>query len=1489
MIQVGNETNLSAQEKRNLLAQLLQKRSKEGLTNLTVEQRRLWLLRQLEESVPTHAFKALQVDGPLDITALREALNEVVQRHEMLKASFMDIEGQPVRVIAEAAQVKLTLIELSGQAPEVRREEIQKLAVRDGRQPFDLGSPPLLRLTLVRETPKRHVLMITMHELAGDDHSLSIFMEEVMDAYVDLAGKGMTQRAVPTTRFSDFVKWQHRWLHSEEYGRQLAYWEKILSGAPMQELPSDRPRPLVRTHRGVRCSRLLSADALSGLGELSRRQGTSLSTLTLTLFKVLLSAYLGQDEVVVGLESVSRPLPEFKELVGPLTNTLVIRSDISGDPNFSSLLAQVHQTVSQAQRHKELPFAKLIEELQPQRDLSRTPLFQVKFAFRQSPEMIQRAGLMLKTLDIDIGTALFDLALLVTQMPEGLLLTMEFSTDLFELTTATRLLDVLQTLCEDVIPNPQRRISGLAGLHETDRSRLRHWNDMSATGEIDECLHHLIEGQAEVRPEAVALRFAGAQVTYGELNRRANQLAHYLQSLGVSAESRVGVLMPKGLEAVIALLGVLKAGGAYVPLDPSYPIDRLQFMLQDSHCEVLITQQTLTEVVQDAGVRMVCLDTGWKTIADFSTLNPESPVEADNLAYIIYTSGSTGRPKGVMLAHRGVVNNLLWRQKEWPLTPSDRVLQRYSFSFDPSVWATFWPLLAGACVIMPPAEGSLDLVDLTRAMVEERVTVFGAAPSVHSVLVDEPLFQACNSLRYVFSGGELLDGQLQQQLHRLPGVQLYNVYGPTEATIDCTYWFCPRVLEPTPAPIGRPIANTGIYVLNRHSKLSPVGVPGEICIRGAGLARGYVGAPGLTAEKFMPDAFSEIPGNRIYRTGDVGKWSDKGLLEFIGRTDDQVKVRGFRIELSEIARTLARHEGVREAAVIVKRATAADARLIAYYVPAEPEAAFSRAEFSNFLAERLPNYMIPDLFVSLEALPRTTTGKIDKTNLPEPEELSKTQAREFRAPRDQLETEISQIIGSVLGLDQLSIDDDIFDLGSNSLLIARIASRLSSAYQIELPVQHIFKDPTVAGVAAVVDIYQREGNGGAMIPWTIQQVAAEAELDSDITAEGLPPFESQPPARIFLTGATGYLGSFILERLLRLSSAECYCLVRAENPSHGLDRIRESMKRYRIWDDSFASRIHPVVGDIAKPDLGIAPEEFALLARDTDLIYHCGALVNFIYPYSALRAPNVLGTREVLRLATRAKLKPVHYISTVDVLLGTHMQRPFYENDDVLHHPNEIPDGYARSKLVAEKMLANAKARGIPVCVYRPGLIMGHTATGATQTNDYLLVGLKGYIELGMLAEPSIMIDFVTVDFVSAAIVHLSLQPESVGKYFHIWNPRPVHMARAYDWINSFGYHLKVVPGSVLKDKVLKEVDISNVLYPFLPLFRALRDNPPISSHDPRIMDKINLFEECRNTLEGLKRSGIECPGLDEQLAHLCLSYLVNIGFLPQPVAYAHA
>ena len=1477
--------NLTPQEERKLLLTILQQYPGGNLSNLSAEQNRVWLLHQLDPSAPLTNSFAASVCGEFDAAVLNQCAREVMARHEVLRSAFVTLGPRPVRLVAPVEFTGARIVDAESCSLDMYHDLVWRCMEEDAIAPFDLRSGTLLRMTLIRRQANLHALLLTMHQIVSDVFSPLLFITELLRRYEDRGIGGERERAENAVKFGLLMEKERGWLDGVEYDDRLRYWRQFLEDVPVLELLVDRPRPAVRKQRGaeVRCE--IGHGSLSLLRELSRAENIPPARLFLAAFKILLSWYSGQDDLTVGVITNTRDESSC-EVIGPLANVVVVRSDLSGDPHFLELLRRISR-ISDACEQQAAPFSSLVNDLQPPRDLSRTPLFQAAFVTREEPfRGLNLNSLSVSALDVHSGIATYDLTLGV-QIGDRAILSLEYNSDIFCTESIQRMLGSLRRILETVAQSPDKRLSQLMVLEESERRRfVSECNSISRTFQEETCVHQLFEEQAARMPNAVALCANQEHVTYGELARRAARVASFLRSRGAGPETRVGICLEHSPDMVVAILAVLKAGGAYVPLEPKSPSTRLEFILQDSGARFLLTSQALAPgLPRFTGT--VILEDGINTQID-----DEGPVgvpRCENLAYIIYTSGSTGRPKGVAVQHQSIVNNLLARQQMWELATADRVLQSYSFTFDPSAWATFWPLSAGACVVFPLLDGAWDSVAMARLMAQQRITVYGAAPSLHSILADEPAFRDCDSLRYIFSGGESLDGHLQSLLHHHLRADVYNVYGPTEATIDCTSWLCPRVNEPGPAPIGSPIANTGIYVVTRHLEINPEGAPGEICIGGIGLARGYVNDPSLTAEKFIPDPFSTIPGARMYRTGDIGRGMSGGVFEFIGRADDQVKVRGFRIELAEIERNIICHEAVREAAVVVRRTSPADTRIIAYIAPDESAGGAALTELAEFLGGRLPKYMIPDIFISLPALPRTASGKINRNALPAADEPLKNAQRGRRPPRDILESEIAKMIEGVLGLDQMGIDEDIFELGCNSLLIARIASRLSSAYQIDPPVQHIFKDPTVAGIAALVGTYQREGGAGVTTSYTLDQMEAEAELDPLITAEGLPPFVPQAPKYVFLTGVTGYLGAFILERLLRLTSAEFLCLVRAQDVAQGLDRIRRTMTEYRIWDESFSMRIHPVVGDLAKRNLGIPQEEFSQLARKADIIYHCGALVNFVYPYSALRGPNVIGTHEVLRLAATAKLKPVHFISTVDVLLATHMQRPFIENDDVLFNPKEIPDGYARSKWAAEKMLWTARSRGIPVAIYRPGLIMGHTQTGATQTNDYLLVGLKGYIDLGVLAEPGIMIDFVTVDFVAAAITYLSQQPESHGRYFHIWNPRPVHMSRAYDWIHSFGYRLKVVPGKVLREKVLKEVDLSSVLYPFLPIFRAMREDPPISSHDPRIVEKINLLDECRNTFRALEETEIKCPPLDERLAHLCLSYLVSSGFLPEPTALAEA
>ena len=1478
-VQVNSRTQLQL-DQRKLLFEMLQSARDESFSSLSTEQRRLWLLRQLDPSGPTHVFRAVEIRGRLHVPTLAQSADDLLNRHAILRSTFLNLGRRPARIVATSARSNVQVEDLSALSEAEYQQKLREVAERDFKKPFELHSPPLMRLTLVRRGDDRHALLLTIHQLVSDGASTSALIQELFQLYESRLAGTPSSPARLADSFASLAREEHEWLNSAEYEEALRYWREALDDVPVLHVPIDFARPSIKTHRGAAELRELNNATVAALTQVCEREGVSLELLFLAAFNALLFWYSGQDDLAVGTQAV-RPRGAG---VGPLTNTLVIRTRLSGNPSFLELVHQVRRRVEEAKSQDRMPFAQLVEVLEPERDLSRTPMFQAGFVVEEiTARDLRFETIELTPIDLSVVDGMLDLSLRAI-VGEGIRLSLEYNTDLWRANSAGSMLDRLLMMLEAIAVDDSLPLSRLFVLPDAERQLIAlDWNRTEREFPNDKCLHQLVEAQVERTPDAVAVVCGAEHLTYGELNRRAEYLAARLQRRGVGPESRVGICHDRSLETVIALLAVLKAGAAYVPLDTDLPSARLNFIVQDAGAQMVLTRREFVDNLTTSTQRIV-IDDELDADEVMASAMFRQQVTPDNLAYIIYTSGSTGSPKGVGVSHRSVVNNLTWRQSKWALSADDRVLQSISFSFDPSLWATFWPLLAGACVVLPDFGKHFDAVALARILEAERITVVGGAPSLFAVLADERETLTRTAVQFVFSGGESLGSELQRKLHDVFRAEVYNVYGPTEATIDSTYWRCSRDCEAGPAPIGVPGANTGIYLLNRYLEINPAGVLGEIFVGGQGLARGYTGHPGLTAEKFLPDPFRGEPGARMYRTGDLGKQRLDGVLEFNGRIDEQVKIRGFRIELSEIEHTLMECGDIAEAAVVITSGPSGEPRITAYVGPLQGRQAPSCDALTAFLSERLPAYMIPDIFIALDALPHTVTGKVDRRALPPPDDVRAGTALAFIHPRTPLEAEILQIVGPVLGLDRVSVEADLFALGCNSLLMARIASRLSATYQLNMPVIQIFRDPTVAGLARLIDNHLRTGKQESVQSWSEEQLAAEATLDPSITAEGLPVADYCSPRNIFLTGVTGYLGPFLVEKLLSVTDADIHCLVRATDAADGLKRIQEIMKKYRIWREEFRERIHPIAGDLSKPRLGLSEVEFTKLAGIADVIYHCGALVNFVYPYSALKAANVRGTHEILRLACREKLKAVHYTSTIDVLLAAHARRPMLETDEYIRYPKEIPDaGYPLSKLVAERMMMTARSRGIPVCVYRPSVVMGHTESGATQTNLYLMVGLKGYIDLGILPEPRFMMDFVSVDFAASTIAHISRQRESMGKYFHIWNQNPVHVKKAYEWIRSFGYDVEAVDWMELRDRVLG-VDQSNALYPFLAGFRQSGAAPaPSPTHDPAAMEGIDLSGECRNTFQAIEGTGIECPLLTERMTHLCLSYLNNLGFLPDP------
>ena len=1080
--------------------------SRDAQLPLSFSQQRMWLLDQLEPDTPTYNIShALELSGTLDTEALKWSLGEIVSRHEALRTTFADVDGEPVQVISPTLDAKLPVEDLSGLLQAGREAEAERLALEEKRRPFDLESGPLFRSRLLRLGEEEHILLISMHHIVSDGWSMGVFWRELGALYGAFSRGEPSPLAELPIQYADYALWQRQWMQEEVIDEQLGYWRQQLAELPALELPTDHPRPAVQTHRGGRRSLTLSESLTRELKELSRQEGTTLFMVLLGALQVLLSRYSGQEDVAIGTPIAGRTRAETEELIGFFVNTLVMRTDLSGDPSFREVLSRVRETALGAYDHQDLPFEKLVEELQPERDLSRVPLSQVFFALQNMPqEDLKLPDLAVERQKIESGSVKFDLSFFLSEEEQGLNGRLVYNADIFDDTTIERMIGHLQTLLYGIVQDPDRRLSGLPLLDEAEQHLLlSEWSGTVTEYPRDGRVHELFEEQAELFPDAVAVVFGEQQLTYRELDRRANQLAHHLRKLGVGPEKLVGICVERSLEMVVGLLGILKAGGAYVPLDPASPAARLEFVLGDTRAPVLLTQERLLARLPDEhGAEVVRLDADWPLIAREPGENLAPRATADNPAYVIYTSGSTGQPKGVMIEHRALSTYVEAATAAYDITSSDRVLQFASLSFDASVEEIFPALTRGATMVLR----SERMVDSMQRFVQEceehEISVLDLPTAFWHELVlafETEGLELPPSVRLVIIGGEKALAERVAQWHAAQSVtkaRLINTYGPTEATVVAT------VCELTPGagdellsqgevPIGRPLGNDLIYILDASMNPVPIGVPGELHVGGFGLARGYLNRPELTSERFVEDPFSDAPGARLYKTGDIARWRGDGNVEFVGRVDEQVKIRGYRVELGEIVAVLAQHPALRGTTVVARSDASSVERLVAYVVAHDRQAEPTARELGDYLKERLPGYMVPSAFVTLDSLPLTSSGKVDRRALPAPDPSGFRTENIYVEPRTPVEEQLVEIWEEVLGLERVGTNDDFFELGGHSLLATRVVSRARGAFQVELPLRYLFETPTVAGLALSVTQMQAEEETD------IEQMLAQLEQMQD--------------------------------------------------------------------------------------------------------------------------------------------------------------------------------------------------------------------------------------------------------------------------------------------------------------------------------------------------------------------------------------------------------
>ncbi|BBD64375.1 amino acid adenylation domain-containing protein [Nostoc commune NIES-4072] len=1054
---------------------------------LSYAQQRLWFLAQLE---PNSSFynmpAAVRLEGQLNVEALQQSFNEIISRHEVLRTNFQTIEGEAIAVIHEVMSLTLPIFDISELPLNQQEAEVKKQAFQEAQKPFDLNGDLLLRVKLLRLGQEEHIILLTMHHIVSDGWSIDILVRELATLYQAFCNGQPSPLPELPIQYVDFAAWQRQWLQKEVLKTQTSYWLKQLKNAPkVLELPTDYPRPAIQTFRGSTYSFNLSDKLSFALNKFSQQQGSTLFMTLLAAFQTLLWRYTGSEDIVVGSPIANRNRAEIEGLIGFFVNTLVLRTNFAGNPSFEELLKRVREVALGAYAHQDLPFELLVEELQPQRDLSHTPLFQVMFVLQNTPmSALELPGLTLSILESNSHTAKLDLTLYITETVDGLLGNLEYNTDLFKESFIQEMVAHLQTLLEGIVANSKQRLSELPLLTESERRQLMfEWNDTEVEYPQHLCIHQLFEAQVEKTPDAVAVVFEEEQLTYQELNSRANQLGHHLQALWVKPEVLVGICVERSLSMVIGLLAILKAGGAYIPLDPSYPQERLAFILEDAQISVLLTQSSLVETMPQHKAQVVCLDAHWHNIAQQSKKNLLSELTTDNLAYVIYTSGSTGKPKGVQIPHNAL-SNFLYSMRQTPgLTHEDTLLAVTTYSFDIAALELFLPIIVGGCLVIASREVASDGTQLSAKLIDSKATVMQATPATWQLLLAAGW--SGNKQLKILCGGEALPGQLANQLlYRC--ASLWNMYGPTETTI----WSAASQVESdsTIVPISGAIANTQLYILDQHSQLVPVGVAGELHIGGEGLARGYFNRPDLTAEKFIPNPFSKKAA-RLYKTGDLACYLPNGEIEYIGRIDQQVKIRGFRIELGEIEAVISQHPTVRETIAVVHNDLGDSQIIVAYLVP-QIEQTLAISELRSFLESKLPSYMMPGAFVILEALPLTPNGKVDRKALSTLDTIRPEFEETFVAPQTLVEKQLAIIWMQVLGLEKIGINDNFFELGGHSLLATQITSRINKIFDVDLPLRQFFELPSIAKIAKIIESKKLSANSNILL----ERVSRETEL-----------------------------------------------------------------------------------------------------------------------------------------------------------------------------------------------------------------------------------------------------------------------------------------------------------------------------------------------------------------------------------------------------------
>jgi amino acid adenylation domain-containing protein/thioester reductase-like protein len=1455
---------------------------------LSFAQERMWFLDQLDPGSSEYNLPiCLRCHGDLRASAVEESIATIVSRHEILRTTFDTDSGRPFQVV-HATSWPFEIVDMQKRSLTARYDDAMQQAAEFVARPFDLSTGPLGRTLLIQLAPHDHVLVLVLHHIVADGWSLGIFLREFTILYESqLASTPRLLESLPL-QYADFAWWQRAWLDGDLLNKQVAYWKEQLDDHPRSlSLLTDRRRNTGRSPQGASEPVHFGPTLTSAIKRLGDEARATMFMTLLAAFQLLLHRVTQDPDILVGTPVANRTQFDLENLIGCFINPVVLRTRFDEPRSFYDLLDLVREESLQAFANQEVPFELIVKSLASTRELNRNPLFQVMFILQNAPlPALKLPRLTMEPIDLGGGSAAFDLLLTMWEAEGELVGLMEYRSDLFDATTIRSLLSRFELLLVNLVADPRQLVSKVPILADEERHRLLiDWNSPDEAS-LEPCfVPDLVDEQALRTSEGVAVIAAKAQLTYEALIRRSNQLAYWLIRQGVGPGARVGLMLERSEELIVALLGTLKSGAAYVPLDPDSPTERLAWMAKDAGLKLVLTHSELAHRLTDLNVPFWQNDTLREVLDAEDTAAPSLVSMPDDIAYVLYTSGSTGLPKGVEISHRALTNFVTWARDAYELSTADRVLQFASMSFDTSVEEIYPALTCGASVVLRTDEMLGSVAIFLSRVLEWGITVLDLPTGYWHLLTSTMVEQRLAfppAVRLVILGGEAARAEtlLAWQDHVGHGVRLVNTYGPTEATVVATIAELADITREDilsrDVPIGRPIKNVRAYVLDSEMECVPMGSAGEVYLGGAGLASRYLNLPNTTAERFVKNPFDgSRSASLLYRTGDKARWRADGNLEFLGRMDNQVKLRGFRIEPGEIESLLLTHPGVLEAAVVLQGDCATDGPRLVAYVVIRDTLQNVPSELRGFLSTRLPMHMVPSFFVSLSSLPLTASKKLDRRALSELP-MGAPAARSYEAPRTDVELAVAAMWAEVLKLERVGLNDSFFDLGGHSLLAAQLLARIETHFEKRLSLRRLFETPTVAGIAAAI-----ETPSEPCAPINIAAaLRADALLDASIQPVG--PTRLSEMTRVFLTGATGFIGTCLLAELLRGPSIEVCCLVRARDFEQAHTKLHRTLERHGLWESSYLRRIVPVVGDLAKPLLGLSDEEFARLSASINTIYHCGAAVSAIQPYASLRAANVLGTVEVLRLACMGTPKPVHHISTLSI-----WSTPAYTG---LSEITEVTDpiyceglegGHTQSKWVAERLVLSARDRGLPVSIYRPGLVTGDSASGVCKNDDLTLAIARLCVDFKILPAVDFSLDLLPSDYVARAIVTLSREPGNINREFHLFNSRPMSWRTFGNWMQRQGYELNPVTPEdleMLAERMSMNGDRGS-LSPLRVLFENAKGEHSASAGKcaphPRVDD--------RHTREGLRDTSITCPPVDEKLLAAYLDYFIRSGFLQPP------